>query len=263
MTDSLATLEAKIQSAVRVFLFLDYDGTLAEFAPTPDDIFPDPEIIRLLEDLTAIPRIEPAIISGRKLPYLQRLLPVKGLLLAGTYGIEIQTRDGEILHRADSALIQPPLQNLKSRWQQLIQQTNGIYLEDKGWSLALHAKDAEAAEAERILLMAESMAQKLDSALFRILGGHRFLEIAPQAANKGFTIQALLAETLDQADTAVYLGDDDKDEEAFAVLQELGGYAVKVAPPNTPTRAQFRLDSPAAARAWLHKVVVCCSTAEY
>jgi len=255
MTTSLAELETLIQQSARVCLFLDYDGTLAEFAPTPDVILPDPEVIQLLEKLTALPGVELSVISGRKLPHLQRLLPVKSLLLAGTYGIEIQTRAGDILYRAESERIRPILQTLKPQWEKLIEGFDGFYLEDKTWSLALHAKDAGANEAGRILPAAESLAKEQDPALFRILGGHRFLEIAPRAANKGRTIKDLLADKPIESRIVLYLGDDDKDEEAFSVVKDFGGYAVKVAPACTPTGAQFRLDSPAAARAWLYKVV--------
>ena len=70
-------------------LFLDYDGTLDEFAPTPDIVLPNREVISILEQLVGAKGILPAVISGRRLAHIQKLLPVEGLLIAGTYGLEI------------------------------------------------------------------------------------------------------------------------------------------------------------------------------
>ena len=72
-----------------LWLFLDYDGTLADFAPTPDHIVPDPVVIQLLERLAKIPSVRVTVISGRRLKDIQTLLPVKGIFKAGTYGIEL------------------------------------------------------------------------------------------------------------------------------------------------------------------------------
>ena len=49
----------------------------------------------------------------------------------------------------------------------------------------------------------------------------------------------------------LYLGDDDKDEEAFAVVKARGGLALLVASEPRATKADARLDSPQAARRWL------------
>ena len=50
-----------------LFLFLDYDGTLAEFAPNPDIVLPDDELIQLLTRLKANPKVDLAVVSGRRL----------------------------------------------------------------------------------------------------------------------------------------------------------------------------------------------------
>lgn len=254
MPDSLDALEERILGAQHLLLFLDYDGTLAEFAPTPDDVLPNPEIIRLLDLLVAHPFITPAVISGRKLPHLQRLLPVKGLLIAGTYGIELQTTDGKIQHAAETSHIRPELEKLKPAWQDLACSQPGIYLEDKYWSLALHAKNAAPDHAEYVLNHARELAEGIQSATFRILGGDRFLEIAPAAASKAFIVGKLLQQQTLENSTALYIGDDDKDEEAFAVVQQFRGFAVKVAHEGTPTLARWRLDGPAAVRSWLRRL---------
>ncbi|MES0362195.1 MAG: trehalose-phosphatase, partial [Anaerolineales bacterium] len=57
----------QIEDAAKLRIFLDYDGTLAEFAPTPDEIHPDPELIALLERLKNHQHLQVAVISGRRL----------------------------------------------------------------------------------------------------------------------------------------------------------------------------------------------------
>jgi trehalose-6-phosphatase len=52
-------------------------------------------------------------------------------------------------------------------------------------------------------------------------------------------------------DLYIYLGDDDKDEEAFEIIHEMGGLAILVSPEPRRSRADFRLDSPADVRLWL------------
>ncbi len=189
----------------------------------------------LLEDLIALPGLHTAVVSGRKLAHLRKLLPVKGLLIAGTYGIEILWPDGSVETQADPDTVSPVLSALKPAWQVLIDHETGFYLEDKGWSLALHAKDAAEAAAREVLAKAEEAAQQHAGDQFRILGGHRFLEIAPVTASKGSTVRKLLEKKLSKNDAVLFLGDDDKDEEAFHVVHELGGEAVKVGPEQRET----------------------------
>ena len=57
-----------------LWLFLDYDGTLANFAATPAQIEPDLRITQLLERLSRDARKRLAIISGRKLDDIRALL---------------------------------------------------------------------------------------------------------------------------------------------------------------------------------------------
>lgn len=242
----------RLTQAERLWLFLDYDGTLADFAPTPDDILPDPEVIDILTRLERRPNIRIAVVSGRRLAHIRALLPVPGILLSGTYGVEYLSPAGERIHRLDYNAIRPFLERVKPEWATLIERRRGYYLEDKGWTLAIHARLADDQEANQILAQARQIATKdMPSDTFRLLGGHKFLEIGPKLANKGSTIDFLLSNYSWRGSLPVYLGDDDKDEEAFAVINQHNGVSILVSAQSRDTSAELRLDSPATVHRWL------------
>jgi trehalose 6-phosphate phosphatase len=239
----------------RVRLFLDYDGTLADFAPTPDDVYPDKALAELLREIAHQPNIHLSVVSGRRLRHVQRLVPVPGILLAGTYGIEIATPQGELVHRLELEHVRPALDAVKPAWSDLLDGRNGFYLEDKEWALAIHARFADDGEAELVIdearHAADEIAEQHAPGVFRLLGGHKFLEIGPRMAHKGRTVGYLLSRFPWPADHLIFVGDDDKDEEAFGVIQEHGGVAVVVAPEERETGADYRLLFPADTRRWL------------
>ncbi len=243
--------------AQRLWLFLDYDGTLEDFAPTPAHILPNPAVIDLVTRLARQPRIRVAVISGRRLSQVQALLPLPGILLAGTYGIELQTPDGEHTNRVALDVVRPVLDLLKPRWESLIAGRSGFFLEDKAWSLALHARFAEEDEAQEVLETAGQMASRTAaSGFFRVLGGHRFLEIAPAVAHKGQTVNDILDRYPWPGALPVYIGDDDKDEAAFEAIKARGGFAILVTPEPCATQADCRLESPRHVRQWLDALAV-------
>lgn len=244
-------VEERLAAAERVRLFLDYDGTLADFAPTPEHADPDSEVVDLLTRLVGHPRFRVAVISGRRLSHVEKLVPVKGALLAGIYGVELRLPGGERVDRAPYESVRPLLEVIKPQWAALIDGSEGFFLEDKGWALALHARFAEEDEAEDVLVAARSVVDGVPSNLFRVLGGHRFLEIGPRLAHKGRTVDYLLARYPWPGALPVYLGDDDKDEEAFGVIKAHGGVAILVSRGPRETQADGRLESPHAARRWL------------
>jgi trehalose-6-phosphatase len=53
----------------------------------------------------------------------------------------------------------------------------------------------------------------------------------------------------------IYFGDDDKDEEAFAVAKEAGGSAIRVGVTPGQTSADFMLATPQDVRTWLRKLL--------
>ncbi len=161
-------------------------------------------------------------------------------------------QNGEQINRVTYDVIRPTLDDLKPRWERLIADCDGFFLEDKGWALALHARFAAEDEAETILDEARHMATEVTSDVpFRLLGGHKFLEIGPRLAHKGHTVEYLLEHYPWPGALPVYVGDDDKDEEAFGVIKAHGGIAILVARGPRSTKADCRLESPRDVRRWL------------
>ena len=249
------------RSAARLWIFLDYDGTLADFAASPDDLEPDPRVIWLLQSLGRSPRRRLAILSGRKLAAVRALVPVSGLFLGGAYGLEWQTSSGDIRRRADLAPIAPVVAEVRSRWRPLVTGQAGFFLEDKGWTVALHARFAPERDAERVLVLARSSAaEAIQSAAgaFRLMEGWRFLEAAPTLADKGQSVTFLLREFPWLGAQLLYIGDDDRDRAAFQVVHGLGGAAVWVQGDGRrrmPAEADYALASPSDVRRWLGRLI--------
>ena len=119
-------VQQRVAQAGHIWLFLDYDGTLSDFAATPDEINPDEELIALIEQLADLPDSRVTIISGRRLAHIRALLPVSGIQKAGTYGMELQTTDGETIHQIDYGTVRPLLDALKQKWEQLLRRAEWI-----------------------------------------------------------------------------------------------------------------------------------------
>ncbi len=247
---------AHLRDGGRLTLFLDYDGTLVPIAPTPVEAVPDSPLLGLLAQLSRAPAIRTVIISGRPLDDLLRMLPVHGLIFAGLYGVEMQM--------GDTSLVREPLQDgnrdavarVRERWAQLSDGLTGFLLEDKGQALALHARWAEGAQADRVLAAARDAATDLvKSRSFRLLDGDRYIEIAPAHASKGETVEWLLSHYPIPREIPVGFGDDNKDEDAFAVIQRRGGYGIGVGHRYPLPEVDERVESPEVVRSWLRSFI--------
>lgn len=247
-----------VSEAERLWLFLDYDGTLVEFTRTPEIIKPDPKVIDLITRLAAKSRIRLAIVSGRRLRDLQTLLPVQGIFITGTYGIELQTPEGARIQREDYALVRPYLERLKPQWEEIIDGHRGYYLEDKGWSLALHARFAPEKDALRVIsTIQQSLDQDLITDEYRLIKQKKFLEVSSAKAHKGKTVSFLLNSFPLPEASLVYIGDDTNDAEAFQTIHANHGIAISVAQYFgyiRSTGGDFVLKSPKAVRKWLENL---------
>jgi trehalose 6-phosphate phosphatase len=243
---------AHLREAGHATLFLDYDGTLVPIAPTPAEAVPDEDLLDLLVRLCTRASLRTVVLSGRPLRDLQRMLPVQGLMIAGLYGVEMQMADGAVLFKQPGDGRAESMTRLREKWTQLADGLEGFLIEDKGEALALHARWAEAMQAKHILDAARSQALEIiHSQDLRILDGDRYVEVAPASADKGRAVDWLLTHHPIDRDLPVGFGDDNKDEAAFVVIQNYGGYAIGVGHRYELPGVDTHIEGPEQTREWL------------
>lgn len=233
-------------------LFIDVDGTLLEIAPRPELVRVPRQLPALLRHLGDQRAGALALISGRPLNDLDRLLrPWRGAA-AGGHGAErrrvsgdvVPAGDGPVAAAASAALdrLRPPLRAMAGR-------LPGLWLEDKGMTLALHYRAAPDKEAE-VRGFVEGLLAAAGGCL-RLIAGKLVVELQPSDIGKGTAIAAFLAEPPFRGRRPVFLGDDATDEDGFAEVNRRGGLSIHVGGPGTATVAGYALPSVAAVLDWL------------
>jgi trehalose 6-phosphate phosphatase len=92
-------------------------------------------------------------------------------------------------------------------------------------------------------------AQALLGDQYSVHRGKRVVELTPAGKDKGLAIQAFMRESPFRRKRPVFIGDDVTDEHGFAMVNRLGGDAIKVGP--GATSAGWRFPSVSAVLGWL------------
>lgn len=228
--------------AAETALFLDLDGTLAPIMDRPEMVGPDPRRTRLLERLAARLEGRLAIISGRSLEDLDRILEGRASAVAAVHGLVWRSADGQVVRTPPH----PGLAHAAEELRRFAFAHAGALVEDKGLSIALHYRLAPGL-AERARFQAEALARETGLTL---QPGDCVLELRTPGPRKGEALAAFMAEPPFRGFRPVFVGDDLTDEDGFRAARDLGGFGVLVGPPR-PSAAAHRLDDVAATLAWL------------
>lgn len=228
-------------------LFLDFDGTLVNLAPHPDDVVLAPDLIMLLRQLFDATNGALAIVSGRPLTQLDGYLAPLRLPAAGVHGLERRDAAGHLIE-----LPAPDTRRLMERLGALVARHAGLLLEEKRGALALHYRQAPHLEQACIEAMHHAVSRV---AGFNVLRGKMVVEAKAAAVNKGDAIASFMREAPFSGRRPVFAGDDVTDEAGFIWVQsESGGFGIKIG--NGPSQAMVQLDNPAALHQWLEQGLV-------
>jgi len=186
----------------RTLCAFDFDGTLSPIVEHPDQAGMRDRTRNLLGSLAA--RYPCIIVSGRaRKDVLGKLGGVKMARVIGNHGAEAEA-------------ITRKSRRMRQRWRAALELdlglVPGVWVEDKGLSLAVHYRQAtRKAEVRRRILAASRNLKHV-----RVFGGKQVVNLAVEGApHKG---EALAAER-DRlgCNWVLYVGDDENDEDAFAL----------------------------------------------
>ncbi len=216
-----------LQEGQIIALFLDYDGTLTPIAPTPDQAVLSPDTKKVLQKIIKCPKVHTAIVSGRSLEDVRRLIGIKDLIYIGNHGFEIKGSGMEF-----EGLISPAyrqvLAGIKSEIIRSLESFQGVIIENKGITLSVHYRLTQEDERAEILRHLEKITKQfISNQDIHVTTGKMVFEIRPPIDwDKGkavmwvFKRQQLAYEH--QNVLPIYIGDDVTDEDAFFVLKDMG-----------------------------------------
>lgn len=225
-------------------LFLDVDGTLLEIAPTPDAVVVPDSLKQMLNTLSSRLDGALALVSGRSVRTLDQLFAPYRFAAAGIHGCERREANGCILRPDIDAALFAAARDALSQW---AAQHPGTLLEDKGYALGLHYRQApqfEAAALEAVLGVLPTLATH------ELQRGKFVFELRPAGYSKGQAIDAFMHEAPFRTRCPVFIGDDVTDEAGFAVVNALDGISIRVGH-GTQTEARHHLDDVDEVIAWL------------
>ena len=226
--------------------FLDVDGTLIDLAETPDGVVVPPDLPAMLDRLAERAGGAVAIVSGRAIAALDRLLAPAHLAAAGAHGAELRLAGGAV-----ETVAGPALDGVRTRLAALAARHPKLLVEDKGVAIAVHYR----ADPQ--------LGPVIGSALDEIVASHDGLhvqpgkmvfEVRPAGVDKGRAVATLMQTAPFAGRRPLAIGDDLTDETMLAAARRLGGMGVWVGATMPPGGADARLDGPESVRRWLRKL---------
>jgi trehalose-phosphatase len=201
-----------------VFLFLDFDGTLAPIVDSPEKALLPAPIRSSLERLLRI--VQLAVVSGRALDDLKSRVGLAGIVYAGNHGSEIWI-EGSVLHANGVDNTTRTLRTFLDRLRTRLSRVEGVLIEDKGITASIHFRQVDPSHVGDVLRIFWDIARDYEK-VFRITTGKKVMELRPQAAwNKGQAV-ARIMELKGRGMLPIYVGDDTTDEDAFRAIKGSG-----------------------------------------
>ncbi|HWT97871.1 MAG TPA: trehalose-phosphatase [Terriglobales bacterium] len=235
---SWTTLAQPPEPSADFALFLDFDGTLVDIAPSPDLIVVPLDLPALLRDLRQHLAEAVAIVSGRPVRDLEHFLPAADVTLVAEHGAVLQ------LAGAEAAAAAP---NWPAEWRRSLEHFArcwpGVEIEEKSFGVSIHFRGAPQA-AQAVHDTAHTLAKGSGGA-FEVISAKMAFELRRSGINKGVAVRNLMQLPVFKHRVPVFIGDDVTDHDGFAAVAELGGIALDVgsAFDNKPERVRDWLRS--------------------
>lgn len=216
-------LAALLERPGRAVVGFDFDGTLAEIVPDPDQARAHPGAVPALSRLA--PKVRSAaVITGRPAEVAVRYggfagaEGLDGLVVLGLYGAERWDAASGTLQAPEP---HPGVAAVQAELPAVLAEhgaSQGTWIEDKGRAVAVHTRRAEDPQAtfERLRAPLHALAERHG---LIVEPGRLVLELRPPGMDKGVALTEYVRRT--GAETVLYAGDDLGDLAAFAAVERL------------------------------------------
>lgn len=218
----------------QIALFFDFDGTLVDFAPTPDSVEVPQHTRQLIQNLSVATSGALAIITGRKLASLDSLLNMPNLAASGSHGGEWRLASGPSQILAEEYCLPSELILMLTT----LAREHQLIIENKCFAMALHFRDKPKLEN---VLDAELAPILSHYPGFVVQQGKMVREIKHHTIHKGQAIARFMQAGPFAGKIPLFAGDDVTDEFGFDWVNRHGGISIKVG--EGTTEAQYRFAS--------------------
>ncbi len=215
-------------------IFTDFDGTLVEIADTPEAVRIPLELPRALSGLSRALDGALAVVSGREIADIDRMLFPIVLPVAGSHGAQRREPTGRRVDSAEES--SDAAARVSARLSEFVAEHPMLVLERKAYGVSLHYRRAP--HLEDLSRDAMTRAISTEPAL-GLMAGKMVFEARPVSASKGHAVEAFMAQRPFAGRRPIFIGDDTTDEDGFRSVQGLGGIGIKVG--TGPTIAHQRL----------------------
>lgn len=204
----------------RLALFLDIDGTLVGATHAHREAGLTTTQIALLTHLHRITGGAVAVLTGRTIEAVDRLVAPLTLAVAGLQGSDRRYADGRrtmpVLTAEGRRLFEVVVEETRAAFP-------SVEVEWKPGGLALVYSEGDPFVRD----LYARVAARIDGA-FAVMPGRVAIDIVPKGVDKGHALVAMLASEPFKGRIPVHVGDDVPDEPAFAAARRVGGFGVSV-----------------------------------
>jgi trehalose-phosphatase len=239
-TDGHAEVISILRMRPRILAF-DFDGTLAPIAASPADVTISKKLLHLLEKLAEDKNTVTAIVSGRTLADLERMIEIPSIIYYGNHGMTSSvegfgaTREQLLKWTYEASKIHEKISCLESIYK-------GCIIENKGPVLSVHYRKVDSDKVEELLAKVRNSVAEFN---IDLKSGKMVIELKPRT---NFTKGTALTEIAEKGfsgwikgDPFLFAGDDNTDEDGFRIMKNFGENSFSFKIGDGETSANYRL----------------------
>jgi trehalose-phosphatase len=243
----------RVRASKKIFFFLDYDGTLTDIVPHPDDACLSEEMKTTLTLLKRSPKVSLAMVSGRSLRDIRNRVGLKGIYYVGNHGMEIFDPQSGIRQLLPKSVIRG-LEVISDRLNFEFKGIEGILVENKKYTLSIHYRNVDPRWTPSIQMRLHQEI-RVSVIPLQLCRGKKVFEIRPKSeVDKGTAVLSLLGKEKNSGILPIYIGDDRTDEDAFRSLKRKGITVLVGRPHPVASLAQYSVGGPSEVHQFLQMI---------